>query len=72
LLAPWLWAVNGAASVCASVLAVVIALGAGISAAFWAGVVCYCGALAALFWTRRRARERSGAGRPLEQVKAAG
>jgi hypothetical protein len=72
LLAPWLWAVNGAASVCASVLAVVIALGAGISTAFWAGVVCYCGALAALLWTRGRVRERSGAARPLEQVKAAG
>ena len=40
-IAPWLWGVNGAASVCASVLVVVIALGAGISAAFWAGSVCY-------------------------------
>jgi peptidoglycan/LPS O-acetylase OafA/YrhL len=40
-IAPWLWGVNGAASVCASVLVVVIALGAGISAAFWAGTVCY-------------------------------
>lgn len=47
-LAPWLWAVNGAASVCASVLAVVIALGVGISAAFWAGVACYACALGAL------------------------
>lgn len=52
-LAPWLWAVNGAASVCASVLAVVIALGAGISASFWAGAACYGGALGALVWTRR-------------------
>src|SRR5262249_26282395 len=33
-IAPWLWGVNGAASVCASVLVVVIALGWGISAAF--------------------------------------
>ena len=40
-LAPWLWGVNGAASVCASVLVVVIALGAGISAAFWVGVGAY-------------------------------
>jgi hypothetical protein len=47
-LAPWLWGVNGAASVCASVLVVVIALGAGISAAFWAGAACYVVALAAL------------------------
>jgi hypothetical protein len=40
-LAPWLWGINGATSVCASVLAVVIAIGAGISAAFWVGVICY-------------------------------
>jgi hypothetical protein len=54
-LAPWLWAVNGAASVSASVLAVVIALWAGISAAFWTGAACYCFALAALIWSRARA-----------------
>src|SRR5215212_7457684 len=49
-LAPWLWGVNGAASVCASVLVVVIALGAGISAAFWVGTACYIVALIALTW----------------------
>lgn len=47
---PWLWGVNGAASVCASVLAVLIALGSGISTAFWTGVVCYAVALAAWKW----------------------
>ena len=47
-IAPWLWGVNGAASVCASVLVVVIALGAGISAAFWVGTGCYLVALAAI------------------------
>jgi hypothetical protein len=47
-LAPWLWAINGAASVCASVLAVVIALGAGISVAFWVGAACYALALVSL------------------------
>jgi hypothetical protein len=52
-IAPWLWGVNGAASVCASVLAVVIAVGAGISAAFWAGVVCYAAALGALIPIQR-------------------
>ena len=52
-IAPWLWGVNGAASVCASVLAVVIALGAGISAAFWAGTACYVIALFALTTTKR-------------------
>lgn len=51
-LAPWLWGVNGAASVCASVLAVVIALGAGIATSFWAGAFCYLGALLALTWRR--------------------
>jgi len=40
-LTPWLWGINGATSVCASVLAVVISLYAGISAAFWTGVACY-------------------------------
>ncbi len=45
--APWLWGVNGATSVLASVLAMVIALAAGISAAFWTGVVCYALALVA-------------------------
>jgi hypothetical protein len=47
-IASWLWGVNGAASVCASVLVVVIALGAGISAAFWAGTACYVVALVVL------------------------
>lgn len=54
-IAPWLWGVNGAASVSASVLVVVIALGAGISAAFWVGTACYVVALGALFLTPRSA-----------------
>lgn len=40
-LAPWLWGVNGAMSVLASVLAVAIALAYGISASFWTGVASY-------------------------------
>jgi len=40
-LVPWYWAVNGAISVCASVLAVVISMRWGIAAAFWCGVVGY-------------------------------
>jgi hypothetical protein len=55
LLAPWFWGVNGATSVCASVLAVVIAIGAGISAAFWTGALCYLVALAAVATRRRSA-----------------
>jgi MFS family permease len=40
-LTPWLWAVNGATSVCASVMAVAIAMTFGISATFWTGAACY-------------------------------
>src|SRR5262249_40020422 len=46
-LTPWLWGINGAASVCASVVALVIALTWGISTAFWCGFLCYAVALGA-------------------------
>ena len=46
-LTPWLWGLNGAASVLASVLSVCIALTWSISAAFWAGWLCYVAALLA-------------------------
>jgi hypothetical protein len=44
---PWLWGVNGATSVCASVLAVAISLSTTISTAFWVGCFCYLVALGA-------------------------
>jgi hypothetical protein len=47
-LTPWLWGINGATSVCASVVAVAIALHWGIAASFWAGVACYVVAAGAL------------------------
>jgi spermine/spermidine synthase len=44
---PWLWGMNGAQSVCASVLAIIIAISASISAAYWTGVAAYaCAAIA--------------------------
>ncbi len=43
-LTPWFWCLNGATSVCASVLAVVIAIGAGISATYWSGFAFYVAA----------------------------
>jgi len=43
-LTPWLWGINGAASVLCSVLATVVSLTQGISVAFWLGVACYGGA----------------------------
>jgi hypothetical protein len=47
-LVPWLWGVNGAASVLCSVLATVVAMSAGIGVSFWCGVVCYGVALASI------------------------
>ena len=38
---PFFWGVNGATSVCASVLAMSIAQSSGISMAFWVGCACY-------------------------------
>jgi hypothetical protein len=46
-LMPAFWGVNGAASICASILAMAIAMNLGISAAFWTGFCCYCVALLA-------------------------
>ena len=51
---PWLWGINGAASVLASVAAAVISLELGISANLWLGAACYLGAAIAL---RRRIRQ---------------
>jgi hypothetical protein len=52
-LTPWLWGINGATSVCASVVAVIIALAWGIASAFWTGVACYAGAFLGFFWASR-------------------
>lgn len=51
-LTPWLWGINGATSVCASVLAIAISLHAGISASFWTGVTCYAAAVLAYLCAR--------------------
>jgi hypothetical protein len=51
---PWLWGINGAMSVLASVLAVVIALSLGISASYWAGVFCYAAAVCAFVVTAKK------------------
>ncbi len=47
-LTPWLWGINGAASVCASVISLIIAIYFGISAVFWTGTACYIIACAAI------------------------
>jgi MFS family permease len=50
----FLWGINGAASVCASVFAVAIAVFHGISASYWAGVVAYAIAATAMVVILRR------------------
>ncbi len=65
-LTPWLWGVNGAMSVCASVVSALIAIGAGISSAYWTGVFCYVAAAMALVAVRLGARKSA------EQVLLAG
>lgn len=55
-LAPWLWGVNGAMSICASVVAVIISIAVGISATFWTGCICYAAALVGYFWVDRNSR----------------
>ncbi len=45
---PWLWGVNGATSICGSVLAMVVALSAGIQSTYLTGLLCYCLAFAAI------------------------
>ena len=61
----FLWGINGAASVCASVLGVVIALFFGISAAFWAGALAYAMAIVSMSLITARAvrRDDGGSGR---------
>jgi spermidine synthase len=49
-LTPWLWGMNGATSVLASVLAIVVAMGFGISTSFWVGFGCYLLATGGLLW----------------------
>jgi hypothetical protein len=46
-LAPWFWGINGATSVCASVLAVIVAINFGVSVTFWTGASFYVVALLA-------------------------
>ena len=55
-LTPWLWGLNGAASVLASVLGVCIALTWSISTAFWVGWLCYVVALGAFVAAARVSR----------------
>jgi predicted membrane-bound spermidine synthase len=49
-LMPVFWGINGAASICASIVAMLIAMNYGISSAYWSGFFCYVIAVAAYAW----------------------
>ena len=72
----FLWGINGAASVCASVLAVVISLFFGISTAFWAGALAYgLACVSMVFVSRGATAAASGAAtepRPEDLVAVSG
>jgi hypothetical protein len=55
-LTPWFWGINGAASVCASVITVAIASSLGIATAWWTGVACYVVAALAITAAARGVR----------------
>jgi hypothetical protein len=57
----FLWGINGATSVCASVLGTTVSIFFGISTAFAAGVVAYALAFVALLIANRRHRETAAA-----------
>jgi hypothetical protein len=58
-LTSWFWAINGATSVTASVLAVLISSTWGISSAWWTGVACYIAATVAMYMAARTAETAS-------------
>jgi hypothetical protein len=52
-LTPAFWGVNGATSICGSVLAAAISMNAGIASTFWSGFICYAFAFGAYLWATR-------------------
>ncbi len=71
----FLWGINGAASVCASVFGVAIAVFYGISTSYWTGVAAYVAAASAMVVIVRRRRTvatpAAADDRPAETVTAA-
>ena len=59
-LIPWAWAVNGAASVVASVLAAILALSSGFTVVLLLGAGCYAAAGVVLSWSERGAPQQGG------------
>jgi hypothetical protein len=71
-LLPWYWGINGAASVFASVLAVVLSLQYGIAASYWLGVVCYGVCLAVTPLLRRGVLAADAPSGTMPAIRASG
>jgi len=56
---PWLWGINGATSVCASVLTVAVSINWGLSTSYWTGFVCYLIAFLSFLWARQTVAKNS-------------
>ena len=54
---PWYWGINGAASVFASVFAIVLSLQCGISFTFWIGVACYALCVPLVWYIQQTSKE---------------
>jgi hypothetical protein len=59
-LTPWLWGINGATSVYASVLVTAVSLTFGISNAYWWGVCFYLAAALSYLWATNRISDSPG------------
>jgi hypothetical protein len=57
-LGPWLWGINGATSVCASVLTMVIGMNWGISTSFWIGCCAYIVAALSFLWASSMVKQK--------------
>ena len=62
-LMPAFWGINGATSICGSVLAVVISMNSGISSSFWTGFWCYTLSFCAYLWVVRSSLRPCGKSR---------
>ncbi len=57
VITPWLWGINGVASVFATVLSIIIAMTYGISVSYWTGAGLYLTAVLSFIYILRKNSE---------------
>jgi hypothetical protein len=65
---PWLWGINGAASVCGSVLAILISMFVSISVTYWVGFAFYLLALSMVTMSMQKQPTSAPVGAKVEQT----